>query len=292
MSAYSPIAEVDRSLLESSREPSVRHDVPEHFGKPDGHRRDGSLPAMIAGKVTRFLSRNIRTKRLAMRNEQPLVSFTFDDVPASTCSVGVPILEQYGIRGTFYISGGGCGTPSPCGPLATADQLKLLHAKGHELACHTFTHFAVSRVGADDLVRDLERNRAFLTGISGEAPHNFAYPYGDMSFLAKRYLEGRFDSCRSIIPALNSGSVDLGALRAWPLENVSMDRGKILDLMVMAARTRGWLVFFSHDVSEQPSKFGVTPDLLAFAAASARDAGCRIVTVAEGHDIAAGGQLV
>jgi peptidoglycan/xylan/chitin deacetylase (PgdA/CDA1 family) len=169
--------------------------------------------------------------------------------------------------------------------LATADQLKLLHAKGHELGCHTFNHFAVPRVGTRNLARDLERNRLFLMGISQKAPRNFAYPYGDMSFLAKRYLEGRFDSCRSLIPAVNAGSADLGALSSFPLENASMDRGQVLDLVVTAARTRGWLIFFSHDVSEQPSQFGVSRDLLAFAAASARDAGCRIVTIAEGLDL-------
>jgi peptidoglycan/xylan/chitin deacetylase (PgdA/CDA1 family) len=282
------IADVDRPGLESSKEPSMYHDSAEQFGKPDLNGRDASLTAMISGKVTRFLSRNIPTKRRAMRNEQPLVTFTFDDVPASTCSVGVPVLEQYGVRGTFYISGGGCGAPSPCGPLATADQLELLHAKGHELGCHTFNHFAVPHVATRDLARDLERNRSFLMGISQKAPLNFAYPYGDMSFLAKRYLEGRFDSCRSLIPAVNAGSADLGALRSFPLENASMDRGQVLDLVVTAARRRGWLIFFSHDVSEQPSPFGVSRDLLSFAAASARDAGCRIVTIAEGLDLIGG----
>jgi peptidoglycan/xylan/chitin deacetylase (PgdA/CDA1 family) len=288
MNIYSRIAGSQGSPAESSQGPSVPDDVLERFGKPDLQGGDGSLTATISGKITRFLSRNIRTKRLAMRNDQPLVTFTFDDVPASTCDVGVPILEQYGIRGTFYISGGGCGAPSPCGPLATVDQLKLLHASGHELGCHTFTHFAVSRVDARDLASDLERNRAFLMGISGEAPRNFAYPYGDMSFLAKRHLEGRFDSCRALIPAVNAGSLDLGALRSFALEEASMDRSKVLDLVVMAARTRGWLIFFSHDVSEQPSRFGLSRDLLAFAAASARDAGCRIVTIAEGLDLVGG----
>jgi peptidoglycan/xylan/chitin deacetylase (PgdA/CDA1 family) len=288
MNIYSRIAGAQGSQLESSQEPSVPYDVVERFGKPDLHGGDESLTATISGKITRFLSRNIRTKRLAMRNDQPLVTFTFDDVPASTCDVGVPILERYGIRGTFYISGGGCGAPSPCGPLATVDQLKLLHANGHELGCHTFTHFAVSRVDGRDLASDLERNRAFLMGISREAPRNFAYPYGDMSFPAKRYLEGRFDSCRALIPAVNAGSLDLGALRSLPLEDASMDRNKVLDLVVMAARTRGWLIFFSHDVSEQPSRFGLSRDLLAFAAASARDAGCRIVTIAEGLDLVGG----
>ncbi len=45
-----------------------------------------------------------------MRNAAPLVSFTFDDVPASAYVNGAAILERYGMRGTFYIAAGIGGT--------------------------------------------------------------------------------------------------------------------------------------------------------------------------------------
>ena len=35
-----------------------------------------------------------------------MVSFTFDDVPKSAATVGAPMLEEYGARGTFYVAGG------------------------------------------------------------------------------------------------------------------------------------------------------------------------------------------
>ncbi len=259
------------------------------FAKPNFDRRDASLAGKLAGKATRFLARNIHTKTLAMRNAQPLVTFTFDDVPASACSIGAMMLEQYGARGTYYVSGGGCGAPSPSGRLATIDQLKVLHARGHEIGCHTYSHAAVAGISSRELAVDMERNRIFLQGIGGEiVVRNFAYPYGDFSFRTKRYLEGRFDSCRSLIPGVNSAIADLGVLKSWPLENASADRGKILDLAAETVRTKGWLIFNSHDVEEQPSRYGVSPDLLAFAAATVKDAGCRPVTIAEGLVLAGG----
>jgi len=51
----------------------------------------------------------------------------------------------------------------------------------------------------------------------------FRYPYGDLSFRTKRYLEGRFDSCRSLLPGVHTGVIDLGALKTWALEN-AVDR--------------------------------------------------------------------
>jgi peptidoglycan/xylan/chitin deacetylase (PgdA/CDA1 family) len=224
-----------------------------------------------------------------MRNAQPLVTFTFDDVPATACHVGALIIEQYGARGTYYVSGGGCGAPSPCGELASIDLLKVLSGRGHEIGCHTYSHAAVAAIGRCELATDTGRNASFLECVDGQAVvRNFAYPYGDLSFRTKRYLEGRFDSCRSLIPGINSGTVDLGALKSWALENASIDRGKVLELMAQTVRTKSWLIFNSHDVQETPSRFGVSPDLLAFAAATARDAGCRMVTIADGLRLAGG----
>jgi peptidoglycan/xylan/chitin deacetylase (PgdA/CDA1 family) len=258
------------------------------FAQPRTGLDDLSLAARLSGKASRFLARNIHTKTLAMRNAQPLVTFTFDDAPASACHVGALIIEQYGARGTYYISGGGCGAPSPCGQLATIDLLQVMSARGHEIGCHTYSHAAVAGISPNELATDTERNHSFLTSISDRiAVRNFAYPYGDLSFRTKRYLEGRFDSCRSLIPGVNSGTIDLGALKTWALENASIDRGRILDLVAQTAKTRSWLIFNSHDVEEQPSRFGVSPELIAFAAATARDAGCRPVTIAEGLKLAA-----
>jgi peptidoglycan/xylan/chitin deacetylase (PgdA/CDA1 family) len=226
---------------------------------------------------------------MAMRNAMPVITFTFDDVPASACGIGAAILEQRDARGTFYVSGGGCGAASPGGRLATTEELTALHARGHEVGCHTFSHPAVSAIGHDELVADLERNRRFLQGInSAIAARNFAYPYGDLSFRTKRYLERRFDSCRSLLRGVNEGAADLGALKTCPLENATIDRREIRDFIAQAVKSKGWAIFSSHDVADSPSRFGVTPDLLAFAVKTSRDAGCRLVTIAEGLELAGG----
>jgi peptidoglycan/xylan/chitin deacetylase (PgdA/CDA1 family) len=218
-----------------------------------------------------------------MRNAGPLVTFTFDDVPASACRNGAPVLEHHGARGTFYICGGGCGAESPAGQLASLAQLQSLHARGHEIGCHTFSHIAVAANTADAVTNELERNRSFLNTVTnGAAARNFAYPYGDLSFRSKRQVEACFDSCRSLVPGVNDRRADLGALKAWSLENASIDRRQISDLLAETVRRNGWLIFCSHDVAAQPSRFGVSPDLLEFAVSAARTSGCDIVTISNG----------
>jgi len=233
-------------------------------------------------KLSRLLARNIATKTLTMRNAAPVVTFTFDDAPASACETGARLLERHQARGTYYISGGGCGRASPGGRLASVDQLRALCVAGHEIGCHTFSHADVAGIGHEALAAELERNRSFLHGLDRRVTvRNFAYPYGDLSFGAKRYLQARFDSCRSLVPGVNCGAADLGALKTCELQNASIDRQGIANIVGETVRRNGWLVFTSHDVEERPSRFGVSPDLLEFTLQSARNLGCEIATIGD-----------
>ncbi len=243
----------------------------------------------VAGKLTRFLARNLPMKKLALGHRRPLVSFTFDDAATSACTTGALLLEQHQVRGTFYISGGKCGRPSPTGRLATTDQVEALFAKGHEIGCHTFSHMRVVGTDRGVLDNDLDRNRAFLQGFLGDiAISNFAYPYGDISFKSKWHLGARYDSCRAMTPGVNAGTADLGALKCNALEQIKIDRSQISRLIAETVRRNGWLMFASHDVSVTPSPYGVCPELLAFALRNALTAGCQVVPVAQALRLAHG----
>ena len=95
-------------------------------------------------------------------------------------------------------------------------------------------------------------------------------PTGICHFAQNAILKARFDSCRSVHPGINRGVADLGSLQAWPLENASLGHAKIAELIAETLQTRGWLIFYSHDVAEQPSKYGVSPDLLEWAVKTAK----------------------
>ena len=87
------------------------------------------------------------------------------------------------------------------------------------------------------------------------------------------------NSCRSLQPGVNAGSADLGALKSWELQNATIDRRGIAAIIAETVRVNGWLIFACHDVATEPSRFGVTPDLFAFALKTARDAGCQLANV-------------
>jgi hypothetical protein len=53
--------------------------------------------------------------------------------------------------------------------------------------------------------------------------------------------------------------VDLNLLRANSLYSSSFDLDSIDRLIKENGRRRGWLIFYTHDISEQPSAFGCRP---------------------------------
>ncbi|WP_082523832.1 polysaccharide deacetylase family protein [Methylobacterium sp. Leaf399] len=259
-----------------------------------GVRTPPDRPGTPAGeplrlRLRRAAARLVRTRTQLVRFSEPLVSFTFDDVLETACTVGAPILEEAGARGTFYCAGHlHDGWTGPA--LASPDQVVALHRRGHEIGCHTYTHRAVSDLSREALAADLARNRAHFSGLAPDmALSNFAYPFNTTSLRAKRQLERSFATCRAGVPGVNAGRIDLGYLRAVELADGFADRAAIRAWIARAVRERGWLIFFSHGIAQVPEPWGCHPDLLRFAVAEAGTQGARIVPVAEAVRRAAGG---
>src|SRR5437660_1756356 len=116
-------------------------------------------------RLSRGLARYVVTKSVRARNDRPLVTLTFDDIPDSAFINGARVLEDRGVRGTFYIAGGMCGTIEPERRLISASDCVELHRRGHEIGCHTFSHPIVQSLGATAFAADLERNRKFFASF-------------------------------------------------------------------------------------------------------------------------------
>ena len=245
--------------------------------------RPGGLLSGLRERVSHRLAMHLARAPFVMRNAAPLASFTFDDVPETALTAGARLLEEADARGTFYIAGGLIGQRTPDWRLVDADGVRALHRAGHEIGCHTFSHTRAPRLGRGAILDELDRNRACLAAIEpGLALANFAFPYGSGSLPAKRALARRFASSRGIEPALNAGLVDLQLLHAFPLMDGAMDRALVDRVLDAAVARNAWVIFYTHDVAERPSRYGCTPGLLAHALAGARRRGIAPTTVAQG----------
>jgi peptidoglycan/xylan/chitin deacetylase (PgdA/CDA1 family) len=233
-------------------------------------------------RVSNRLARHFGGAPFRLQNKAPMVSFTFDDTPKSAATVGGEILDAYDARATFYVAGGLVDQWSGHWDGISAGEIVELHRKGHEIACHTFSHPRIPELDAATLAAEIENNRRYLLALDPSIQiRNFAYPYGLGSVSHKRRLRKVFRSSRGIIPGINSGTVDLQFLRATPLIDQHIDRDGIDRAFDEALAKNGWLIFYSHDVATLPSPYGCSPSLLRHALEAASQRQIRILSVAD-----------
>lgn len=233
-------------------------------------------------KVGHRLAMHMPIDRFRLRNAEPMVSFTFDDLPRSAVTTGAELLEAHGARGTFYVSGDLVGVETPHWAAGDAADVLSLHRRGHEIGCHTFSHRRASDLGVASLADEIMRNRAYFRALDNSIePETFAYPFGYGSFLRKQQLRDQFQTCRGIVPGVNSGEVDLQFLRAIPLIDRQTDRDRIERAFDEAQTNNGWLIFYGHDVADPPSQYGCSPSLLNHALEAAARRKIPAFTMAE-----------
>lgn len=247
---------------------------------PAEHGSDRSLFDKVSGRAKRFWGSLVRTRTVRMVNERPIVSFTLDDFPKSAVAVAATILERHGAAGTYFLSRTFAGANVDGIEYYTLSDLKRLIDNGHEIGCHTASHLHVPQVSRAALIEDIDANAQFLRDHFGDLRMTtFAFPFGDFDLKSKLRLQSRFAACRSIEPGANSNVADLGALRAEKLYSCSTSPEAVAALIKRSAKPKSWLIFFTHDVADDPSPYGCTPALFESALESALDAGCRVLPV-------------
>ena len=191
-------------------------------------------------------------------NKKMAISLTFDDARESQVIVGTQLLDQYGIKATFFVV--------PSSVEKQLDGWKRAVANGHEIGNHSLVHpcssnFAWSRNKAleDYTLKKMQKeliecnNRIEqLLQVKTEV---FAYPCG------QKYV-GRETKTKSYVPIVSKMFI---AGRGWrdeapndpihcnfpQLTGVEMD-GKdfdqILALIEEAKKTGQWLVLAGHEM--------------------------------------------
>ncbi len=210
------------------------------------------------------------------------ISFTFDDFPTSAFEVGGRLLGRHDLRATYYVSMGLLGCRREGIEYFTLDTLEKALAGGHELGCHTFDHEPPWSATTTAYFDSIDRN---LTALHTYAPSirlsSFSYPLGAVTVPVKAGCGRRFTSCRSIFPGINGGLIDLNLLRAIPLYDRGMPLREVEALIALNVTRAGWLVFYTHDVSSHPSRYGCTPEYFEAVLQYALDSHATILPVGE-----------
>jgi peptidoglycan/xylan/chitin deacetylase (PgdA/CDA1 family) len=210
--------------------------------------------------------------------KQVAVSLSFDDARMSQVDTGTALLDQYGIKATFYVQ--------PSGVQRRLEGWKKAVANGHEIGNHSLVHpcsgnFLWSRKNAlenytiDEMRNQLVEANKQIYELLGVKPVDFAYPCGST-------FVGRGVHTKSYVPVvaelfltgrgwLDEGPNDPAFCDFAQLTGVEMD-GKdfdqILPLLENAKKTGAWLVLAGHEMGEsgnQTTRLSMLKKLIEYA---------------------------
>lgn len=100
---------------------------------------------------------------------------TFDDGLMSQFDHAFPLLQNHGLKATFFIVTGYIGYPAH----VNESHLYEYAADGQEIGSHSYTHPFLSEMEPWEQDAELFQSQTILQNITGQDVTVFAYPYGD-----------------------------------------------------------------------------------------------------------------
>lgn len=229
------------------------------------------------------MSTKIAYRRIAhLKNNHPIVTFTFDDFPISAFENGSKILNEYNVKGTYYICMSYLDNHNSRNRF-TKDSLVQLIDDGHELACHTFDHLDADKNTDAEFELSIKANQRTLNEILNidYRMENFSYPYGRTNPRIKRQTLKYFKTARGTSWGSNFGKTDLNLLNACKLYGEKDYDNSIKKLISKNSKINGWLIFYTHDVQSNPSEFGCTAEVFKSTIELALKSGAQLMSVRE-----------
>lgn len=242
---------------------------------PAAHCRPAPLRAALPARTPEpgAVSRSGpgKSKACLHRHRCAVVSLTFDDGDEDQYTNAFPVLQKYGIHGTFYIVTGftGFNTGNMC-----LSQLQSLYQAGNEIGGHTVLHPDLTLVSTAEAAREMCDGRNTLLKW-GFPVTDFAYPYAAVnSALEGIARQCGFNSARG----LGQLRTPYGCQGCAPAESVPpadpydfsapgavIDQWTLADLESVVTRaegTGGWVpITFHHICSNDCDPYSVSPSL-------------------------------
>lgn len=175
---------------------------------------------------------------------RPLVSITFDDGWKSAYDNGVPLLDQFGYKATFYLNPAAIDTTS----FVNSDQVMALAKNGHELASHGYEHLNLTTLDTQSIDHQLQHAREYFKQVHNQQTTQFSVPFGSTDSQVGHYARSYYASLRGTESGMNTRqNFDPYNLLVLYIGNDTTST-KLADALAEAKASNGWLILVYHRV--------------------------------------------
>ncbi len=176
--------------------------------------------------------------------KRPLVSLTFDDGWESAYNNGVPLLDQYGYKATFYLNPAAIDTAS----FMNSDQVAALAKSKHELASHGYEHLNFTTLDTPSIDYQLKHASEYFKQVHNMQKVQLSVPFGGTDSQVNHYARTYYNSLRGTESGVNTRqNYDPYSLLILYIGNDTTP-SKLADALAEAKASNGWLILVYHRV--------------------------------------------
>ena len=179
---------------------------------------------------------SVATRSAAARGRDRSVAITFDDGYESVYTEAASEMESRGMRGTVFPVVGFIGgynewdvrlSPRPFKHVSWS-QLRRLVGMGFEVGSHTVSHRDLTRLGTEDLRRELRVSREILEDRLSVAVRAISYPFGRFSVrVIEEALEAGYSYGFTSFPRPAGNPMAFGRMSVYAIDGTGSIRRKL-----------------------------------------------------------------
>jgi peptidoglycan/xylan/chitin deacetylase (PgdA/CDA1 family) len=155
------------------------------------------------------------------------ISYTFDDNLRDQYTLALPMLNDVGFKGTFFVIAGKTAETPEEGAARQRDpnvrgkwggiswpELKEMSQQGHEIASHTWSHAGLTRLSPEELDTELSKAYESIKAHIGKPPLTLAFP-GNGSNAAVQAAALKYHVAFRAFQEATTDKSTVASLNAW-----------------------------------------------------------------------------
>lgn len=177
-------------------------------------------------------------------NKRAAVTLTYDDAVLNQIKYHVPLMEERGFRGTFFVFANAISH----GQSNNWEPWIRIAEKGHEIGSHTLSHPRLTELSDEEIERQLSESKRIIGEHIGKVALTFAYPYGQHDPRVRRIAKGHYISARgggaTVAPPTPLDLYDVPSF--VPVTKTTLE--EMNSWVDAALETGGWMVEMIHGI--------------------------------------------